>query len=196
MQYANRSIGNALTILSFFTSQFVVFYPFEADIYSGITRTRNFGKFCTTLPVPGTSVNSVRHSIPVPELSICVLSVGYTQNHTRGIYPRYYPTNNFCKFYRTLIPVPRPSESSVRTPVRGTGTAFLYRPELLWVLYARATIPGTSGSSVRLKFRRSHIPVPGTSESSVRQCHKDPVYGYGVFIPARNFCKFCTPVPQ
>ena len=27
-------------------------------------------------------------------LKLC--SVGYVQNHTRGIYPEYYPTKNFC----------------------------------------------------------------------------------------------------
>ena len=125
----------------FLSSRFVFFAPFEAGIYPRITRnrdlcelykptrTRNVCEFCTTF-------------IPVPQLSIFVLSVGYTQNHTRGIYPGYYPANNFCNFCRTLR------------------------------------------------------PVPGTSESSVRRCHKDPGYGYSMFIPARNFWKFCTPVPQ
>ena len=41
-------------------------------------------------------------------------SVGYVQNHARGIYPGYYPTKNFCKFCRTFIPVPGTSVSSVR----------------------------------------------------------------------------------
>ena len=131
-------IGNAFTIVSFLTSQFVCcfFTPFEAGIYTGIprtrdfcelvlynpTRTRNVCEFCTTF-------------IPVPELSIFVLSVGYTQNHTRGIYPGYYLTKNLCNFCRTLM------------------------------------------------------SVPGTSKRSVRWCHKDPGYGYSMFIPARNFCK-------
>ena len=36
-------------------------------------------------------------------------------NHTRGVYPGYYPTKNFCEFciYRTFIPVPGTSGSSV-----------------------------------------------------------------------------------
>ena len=45
-------------------------------------------------------------------------------------------------------------------------------------------------------FCRTLIPVPGTYRSSVRRCHKDPGYGYRMFIPARNFGNFCTPVPQ
>ena len=40
------------------------------------------------------------------------------------------------------------------------------------------------------------LPVPGTSVNSARQCYKYPGYGHSIFIPARNFCKFCTPVPQ
>ena len=40
-------------------------------------------------------------------------SVGHVQNHTRNIYPRYYPTKNFCKFCRTFIPVPGTCVSSV-----------------------------------------------------------------------------------
>ena len=39
-------------------------------------------------------------------------------------------------------------------------------------------------------------PVPGTSGSSVRQCHKQPGYGYSIFIPAWKFCNFMTPVPK
>ena len=129
------------------------------------TRTRNVSEFCTTF-------------IPVPELSIFVLSVGYTQNDTRGIYPGYYPTNDICNLCRTLIPVPGSSGSSVRrcTKTRGTGTAFLY-------------LPGTSVSSVRpchntrnfWKFCKTFIPVPGTSVSSVRPVPQYPGYGYIMF---------------
>ena len=38
--------------------------------------------------------------------------------------------------------------------------------------------------------------IPGTSGSSVRRCHKDPGYGYSMFIPAQTFWEFCTLVPQ
>ena len=44
--------------------------------------------------------------------SLC--SVGYVQNHTRGIYPGHYPTNSFCKLCRAFIPVPGTSVRSVR----------------------------------------------------------------------------------
>ena len=138
--------GNALTIVSFLTSQlFCCFFaPLEAGIPQGITRAREFCEFCTTLPVPGTPMSSVRHSYPYPRTlyfrSVCRVRV--TQKHTWGIIPGYYHTKNFCNFCRTLM------------------------------------------------------PVPATSGSSVRRCHKDPEYGYGMFIPARNFRKFCTPVPQ
>ena len=48
-------------------------------------------------------------------LSICVLYVGYIQNHTPGHLPAgYYPTKNSCKFFMTFMPVPGTSESSVR----------------------------------------------------------------------------------
>ena len=34
-------------------------------------------------------------------------------NHTRGIYPGYYPAKSFCEFCRTFIPAPGTSGSSV-----------------------------------------------------------------------------------
>ena len=44
------------------------------------------------------------------------------------------------------------------------------------------------------------LPVPGTFVSSAGHSYPYPElypgYGYSIFIPARNFCKFCTPVPQ
>ena len=64
--------------------------PEGVCIYPGITRTRNVCKFCRTfIPVPGTSVGSVR------------------------------PCHNtliFWKFCNTFIPVPETSGSSVRLP--------------------------------------------------------------------------------
>ena len=41
-------------------------------------------------------------------------SLGYVQNHARGIYPGHYPTKNFRKFCRTFVPVSGTSVSSVR----------------------------------------------------------------------------------
>ena len=79
-------IGNALTIVSFFSQSICCFSPpYEAGIYPGVTRTRDFCEFCTartryfcefctTLSVPGTSVSSVRHSYPYPNFlsSFCL----------------------------------------------------------------------------------------------------------------------------
>ena len=59
-------------------------------------------------------------------------------NHTRGIYPGYYPTKKFCEFCRTFIPVPGTSGSYVRH-------SYPY-PELLEVLYASAT--NTRGTAI------------------------------------------------
>ena len=106
-------IGNALTIVFFYQSIYCFFAPFEEGIYPGITRTRDFCEFCTTLPVPGTSVSSVRHSYCTRTRTFYFRYVSRV-NHTRGVYPRYYPTKNFCNFCRTLIPVPGTSGSSVR----------------------------------------------------------------------------------
>ena len=146
-------------VVSFFDQSICCFFAtFEAGIYPGIARTRDFCELCTTF-------------IPVPELYIFVLSVGYTQNHTRGITPGI-----------TL-------QTTSVTPV-----GHLYpNPELLEVLYAGATktpstgtaclyMPGTSGSYVRpchntrkfWKFGKTFIPVPGTSGSSVRLSYPYP----------------------
>ena len=134
-------------------------------------------------------------------------------NHTRGIYPGYYPTNNFCKICRVLIPVTGTSGSSGRR-------SYLYSTELLEVLYARGTIPGvrvqhvlyplgTSVSSVRLchntrnfwKFRKTSVPVQWTSGGSVRSsypypeilwllwdCGTIPEYGYTFVTIPGEFC--------
>ena len=67
------------------------FAPFEADIYPGITRTRDFNEFLATLPVPGTSVSFVLHSCRYPNILFSCL-VGYTQNHIPGVLiPRVLP---------------------------------------------------------------------------------------------------------
>ena len=53
-----------------FTNQFVFFFaPLGADIFLGITRTRDLREFCTTsIPVHRTCVGAVRHSNPSPTL--------------------------------------------------------------------------------------------------------------------------------
>ena len=111
MQYANHSNWKSIYNCVFFSQLSCCFFaPFEAGISQGITRTRDFCEFCTTLPVP--------------ELSIFVLSVGYTQNHTRGIYRGYYPAKNFCNFCRTLILVPGTFGSSVRRYHKNLGYGY------------------------------------------------------------------------
>ena len=67
MQYTNRSIRHAcIVVLVWFL---LFFRPLETGIYPGITGAGNFCEFCTaSIPVPGTSVGSVRHSYPYPKL--------------------------------------------------------------------------------------------------------------------------------
>ena len=50
-----------------------------------------------------------------------------------------------------------------------------------------------SNSSPEAVYLPGFLPIPGTLASSVSQCDKHPGYGYIIFIPARNFCMFCTP---
>ena len=92
------------------------------------TPARNFRKFCT--PVPQyPEVLEVRLSYPYPEL--------------------------FEVFCKTFIPEPGTSVSSVRPmpqyPWYGY-SMFCARQKLLRVVYACATIPGTSGSSGTLPY--------------------------------------------
>ena len=155
MQYANRRNWKCVDYCVFFlpVNLFVVFSPLVRRVFTGNypypgllwvlynpTRTRNVCELCTTF-------------IPVPELSIFVISVGYTQNHTRGIYPGYYPTKNICNFCKTLIPVSGTSGSSVRP---------CHNSRNFW------------------KFCKTIIPVPGTSVSSVRPVPQYPGYGYSM----------------
>ena len=109
-----------------------------------ITRTRNLWKFCWTfIPVYGTSVSSARPchnirnflnfgktSIPVPYL-LLVLS-GHSYPPVPGISLSY------------VHPVPQ-------HPRYGHIT-FRTRREILWVLYAHATITENSGSSATLSY--------------------------------------------
>ena len=111
---------------------------------------------------------------------------------TRGIYPGYCPTKNFCKFCRTFtpvpgnlwkfcgafIPVPGISASSVRPwpQYPGYGYSTFCARSVKSVSSVRpVTILGASGSCVRLtypypdfcKFCKIPIPLPGTSVTSV-----------------------------
>ena len=113
---------------------------FGANVYANVLKG-TFSTDCKSHRIR-IGLKRGRCSVMTPSYFTRLCSVGYVRHHTRGIYPGYYPTKNFCKFYRTFI------------------------------------------------------SVPGTSVSSVRPCHKYPGYGYSIFIPARNFCEFCTPVPQ
>ena len=133
-------------------------------MYAGATKTPGTGTAC--LYLPGTSGSSVRLS---------------------------HNTRNFWKFCNTFIPVPGTSGSSVRQSypylellddlyvlrhnTRGYGySMFCARPELLQVLYACATIPGTSGSFVTLSYL-----YPELLEVL-----------YDIHTRTWKFCKFCT----
>ena len=102
-------------------------------------------------------------------------------NNTRGIYPGYYPTKNFCEFCSTFISVPGTSGSSVRH-------SYPY-PELLEVLYDIHTRTRGMGisfynyvSSVRpchntrniCEFCNTSVPYPEVSVSSVRSPYPNP----------------------
>ena len=100
-------------------------------------------------------------------------------NCTRGIYPGYYPTKNFCEFCRTFTPVPRTSASSVRH-------SYPY-PKHLEVLYARAHNTRGAGTAFLYTLGTS-VSSLGTSVSSVRPCHNTG--------NSWKFCEFCKPVAQ
>ena len=113
------------------------------------THTKNFCEFCTTvIPVPGTSVRSVRpcHNVRRTGTALSFLP-GTSASYVRSC----HNTRNIWKFSKTLIPVPGISVSSVRPVPQYPGygySTFFTRPELLCVLYPRAKIPGSSVSSV------------------------------------------------
>ena len=135
--------------------------------------------FTWVLPVPGTFVSSVGHSYPYPEL-LQVLYASATNTRGTGTVFSYLPgtsvssvrlyhnTPNFWKCCKTFIPVPGTSGNFVTfIPVPGTSVSsvrpvpqhpvyrysiFCTHPELLRVLQARSTIPGTSVSYVTLQY--------------------------------------------
>ena len=169
MQYAHRSNWECV-------DNCVFFLPVNLRCFSPLLRR----VFTRKLPVPGTSVGSVqlfvpgtsvsseRHSYPYPNF---LFSSYIHAKPYPGIYPGYYPTENFCNYCRTLIPEPGTSVSSVRRWHKdpGSGTASLY-------------LPGSSGSSVHpchntrkfWVFCKTFIPVPGTSGSSGRLSYPYP----------------------
>ena len=126
------------------------------------------------------------------------------ENHNRGIFTRVISPKelllrsisyDICTRTRNIWKSVRPQAQYL-----GHGTGFLY-------------LPGTSVSTVRRSYPRTFcefctprgtIPaagvqpllyLPGTSVSSVRPMPQCPGYGYSTFVPARNFCEFCTTVP-
>ena len=133
-------------------------------MYDIHTRARNFCKFCTpVVTIPGVRVqhfytrpellevlyaraSSVRLSYPYPELLWVLYGI-----HTR--------TRNFCELCtpRATIPGEYP----------GYGySIFCTRPELMWFLYARATISELLWVLEHFRTRTWHfwktpIPVPG-----------------------------------
>ena len=130
--------------------------PEAVCIYPGITRTRNFCKFCWAfIPVPGTSVSSVRpyHNtrnlcyfcrtfIPVPELS--VTSIGHS-----------YPYRNFCEFCtpRATIPGVRVQHLSCPPGASVGSVRPCHNPRNFWKFCTTfIPVPETSGSSVRLPY--------------------------------------------
>ena len=83
--------------------------PENPFCYRYTTLIQNRRTVCTLIFITNGPCIQVRSGIHNARLC----SVGYVQNHTRGIYPGYYPTKNFCKFCRTFIPVPGTCVSSV-----------------------------------------------------------------------------------
>ena len=115
------------------------YYPYPEllrVLYNIHTRTKNFCEFCTTfIPVPGTSVRSVR---PCHNTRGTGTSFSYLPGTSGSSVRPCHNTRNFWKFCKTFIPVPGTSVSSVgRTRnfcgfcapratiycTRGTGTA-------------------------------------------------------------------------
>ena len=90
-------------------SQDTLVPPLYMDIH---TRTRIFCKFCTTLiPVPGTSVRSVRPCHNTRGIGTAFLYLPRTS--ASSVRP-CHNTRNFWKFRKIFIPVPGTSVSSVR----------------------------------------------------------------------------------
>ena len=130
MRYSNRSTHALYAFI--WPINLLFFHPLEADIYPGITRTRNFCELCKIyIPAPGTSVSFVRHSYPFPKL-VQVLYARATIPGVRVQYSYTYP--ELCEFHKASIPYPE----LLRVLLRHS---YPY-PKLMRVLYARATIPG------------------------------------------------------
>ena len=137
-------------------------------MYNIHTRTKNFCEFCTTfIPVPGTSIRSVRPCHNTRGTGTAFLYLPRTS--VSSARPSHN-TRNFWKFCNTFIPVPATSVISA---------AHSY-PHLCQLCTPRATIPGV----------RAHhfLYPPGTSVSSVRPCHNTRNFC--------EFCNTSIPVPE
>ena len=91
-------------------------YPEHLEVLQDFhARTRNFCELCRTfIPVPGTSVSSVRPAPQYPGYgySIFLYPPGTSVSSVRPC----HNTQNFCEFCNTSMPVPETSASSVRLP--------------------------------------------------------------------------------
>ena len=106
-------------------------------------------------------------------------SVGYVRNHTRGFYPGYYPTKNFCKLCRTFIPVPGSYVSSVLHTHTRTSCEFCN---------TCVPVPGTCVSSVRSPYPCPEIQHPGNTRGdrcSFRISTKSAFYAFCSFSSKR-----------
>ena len=143
--------------------------------------------------MPFTVIRNVLTIVSLFDKLICCFFVPFEAD----IYPGITRTRAFCEFCTT-------------PPVRGTSVGYVrhsysYAPELsicfilsvgytehhTWDIY-----PGYYPTKNFCSICRALPLVPGTSGSFVRRCHKDPGYGHGMIIPARNFWNFCTSAPQ
>ena len=103
------------------------------------------------------------------------------------------PSTSIHAWYWYLVTVPGNiisrlcSVGYVQNQTRG------YYPTTTFCKFCRTFIP-VPGTSVR--YVRHSYPYPELYVSSVRPWPQYPGYGYNSFIPARNFCEFCTPVPH
>ena len=140
-------------------------------ICPGITLHRTYVNYVdyAFIPVPGTSVSSVRPCDNTRGTGATFLCLPRT--YVSSVCPRYN-TRNLCEFCDTFIPLPGTYVSSVRR-------SYLYLA-LMCVLYACATMPGVRGQPL--------YTVLGTSVSSVRLCHN-----------TWKICELCDtfiPVPE
>ena len=123
--------------------------------------TRKFCGFCMGfIPVPVTSVSSVRVLYPYPEL----LFVLYSRFH--------HNTRNFCGFCKGFIPVPGTSVSSVRHPYPDPKSTNPTEPNL----------GRLCSSSLFQPFSASVVPIQPFSASDTKHMTLVPT-------PSRQACQ-------